>query len=256
MREEFMGDKEQNEFYTSISEFYSEIFPYNPAQLEFVRRNFRDLAEKQILDIGCATGELAFKLAESGANVTGIDLNKDLLSKAFQRKLATNPEFREGDMLELEKNFPAASFDGVLCFGNTLVHLPSIELVGQVIKSVFKILKPGGKFLLQILNYDYIAGEKVSSLPVIDTEDFTFIRKYEFEKDNPLFRFKTDLILKRNYQLISNETWLLALKSMDLKKLLKKVGFTETEFYSDFKGTPLGGKHLPLVGSCQKPKTF
>ena len=65
----------QNEFYTSISKYYSEIFPYQPVQLQFVKSRVGDLHGKNILDIGCATGELAFQLANAGATVTGIDLN-------------------------------------------------------------------------------------------------------------------------------------------------------------------------------------
>jgi glycine/sarcosine N-methyltransferase len=47
-----------------------------------VKSRAGELAGKQILDIGCATGELSFQLAEAGAKVTGIDLNEDLLGKA------------------------------------------------------------------------------------------------------------------------------------------------------------------------------
>ena len=55
------------------------------------------------------------------------------------------------------------------CFGNTLVHLQSIELMGKMLKGVFAVLKPGGHFLLQILNYDFILDEQVSELPLIDS---------------------------------------------------------------------------------------
>ena len=50
----------QNIFYTSISKYYSEIFPFNPMQLKFVKNKLGELQGKHILDIGCATGELAF----------------------------------------------------------------------------------------------------------------------------------------------------------------------------------------------------
>lgn len=248
-----MDGKKQNKFYTSISEFYSEIFPYNPAQLLFVKKNLGDLVKKQILDIGCATGELAYHLAKEGSLVTGIDLNNDLLGQAIQKKSAPDLKFQLGDMLNLEADFLPGQLDAVLCFGNTLAHLATPGLVRQMLAGVFTILKPGGKFLFQILNYDYILDEQIRQLPVIETEAFTFIRKYEFEKNNPLIRFKTDLILKKTDRAISNETSLLALKSKKLKGLLEDVGFYETEFYSDFKETLFGGNFLPLVGRCKKP---
>ena len=78
---------QQNKFYTSISKYYSEIFPYQPMQLQFVKNRVGDLKGKNILDIGCATGELAFRLAGEGAKVIGIDLNEDSMLNWFYKNL-------------------------------------------------------------------------------------------------------------------------------------------------------------------------
>jgi glycine/sarcosine N-methyltransferase len=260
-----MNDK-QNRFYTSISKYYTEIFPYQPMQLLFMKSRAGELAGKQILDIGCATGELAFQLAIEGANVTGIDLNEDLLNQAVGRSgfqsadssnrasefTSSNPHFQTRNMLELEKDFEPVQFDVVLCFGNTLVHLQTTELIHQMLKGVFTVLKPGGQFLLQILNYDYILGEQVNELPTIETENIRFIRKYKIEKNNPLIRFQTDLVLKKEDKTISNETQLFAIKSGELIELLGNAGFTGIELFSSFKQELFSGKHLPLVLSTVK----
>lgn len=205
-----------------------------------------------VLDIGCATGELAFQLANSGAIVTGIDLNEDLLNQAKSNKIHPNLHFQTGNMLELAIDFKPAQFDVVLCFGNTLVHLQTLELIQQMLKGVFFVLKPGGQFLLQILNYDYILGEEVSELPVIETENIRFIRNYRFEENNPIIQFQTELILKKENKTITNETPILALKSAELTELLKEPDFSEIQLYSNFKQEPFGGKHLPLVVSTLK----
>ncbi len=188
---------EQNIFYTSISKYYSEIFPYNPMQLQFVRSSVGDLQSKHFLDIGCATGELALQLAADKAHVIGIDLNKDLLNQALNKRgSVSNPAFRLGNMLELKSDFEAAMFDTVLCFGNTLVHLENKEKVFQMLKGVLQLLKPGGLFLLQILNYDYILDEKLSELPLIETNNIKFLRQYRFNENSPKIQFYTELHLK------------------------------------------------------------
>jgi len=269
-----MKDK-QNQFYTSISKYYSEIFPYQPMQLQFVKNRVGELSGKQILDIGCATGELAFQLINVGAKVIGIDLNEDLLNQAVGRSGFTArwsggqsadskmselefvpPVFQVGNMLELETDFQSAQFDAVLCFGNTLVHLQTPELIQKMLKGVYSVLKPGGKFLMQILNYDYILSEQVTELPPIETENIRFIRKYRFEEGNPLVFFQTELVLKKENYSISNETPLLALQSVDLTELLQSVGFTEIELFSSFKQDAFGGKHLPLVLSAIRDFDF
>lgn len=265
-----MKDK-QNQFYTSISKYYSEIFPYQPAQLQFVKSRVGDLHGKNILDIGCATGELTFQLANAEATVTGIDLNEDLLEQAIGcsgfrsaglfklespacpsgREFAS-PKFKHGNMVELETDFQSGQFDAVLCFGNTLVHLQNVELIQQMVKGVFTVLKPGGHFLLQILNYDYILGESITDLPLIETENIQFIRKYTFEVNNPLVRFQTELVVKKENKSVLNETPLFALQRDELIGLLQNAGFREIELFSNFKSEPFGGKHLPLVVSCRK----
>ena len=245
-------NNEQNKFYTSISKYYSEIFPYNPMQLQFVKNSIGDLSEKQILDIGCATGELAFNLVKEGAKVTGIDLNEDLLNQAKTMKKNSNLQFQKGNMLELENEFHEKQFDTVLCFGNTLVHLLTTNLIQQMLNGVNTILKPGGMFLMQILNYNYILNEHISELPIIETENIKFVRNYEFSVSSPIIQFKTDLQLKKEKRVVSNETSLLALKSTELINLLENSGFKNIDKYSNFKKKTFGGSHLPLVITCCK----
>ncbi len=198
--------------------------------------------------------------------VTGIDLNEDLLKRATGRSgirsaqsntrksefASLNPAFQVGNMLELKKDFNSEQFDIVLCFGNTVVHLENQEQIQQMFQGVYSVLKPGGYFLIQILNYDYILEESVSELPVIETENIKFVRKYKFEADLNQIIFQTDLHLKKENQVIINNTQLLPLKSTELKGLLKQENFREIEFFSNFKMEQFGGKHLPLVVGCRK----
>ncbi|MEN8115362.1 MAG: methyltransferase domain-containing protein [Bacteroidota bacterium] len=242
----------QNKFYTSISNYYAEIFPYKPVQLKFVKNKIGNLGGKQILDIGCATGELAFQIAKLGAEVVAIDLNGDLLNKARKNKIHSTLNFQQKNMLEIKNDFAAGQFDAVLCFGNTLVHLQTVELVQQMLEGVNSVLKTGGRLLIQILNYDYICGEQVSELPLIETENIRFIRKYKFQEESKLIRFQTVLEIKEENFRVFNETLLLALKSKELEFLLKDTGFSNIQLFSNFKQDNFGGKHLPFVLSCEK----
>jgi glycine/sarcosine N-methyltransferase len=175
-----------------------------------------------------------------------INISTDYLKR--ESEFAT-PKLQIGNMLELATDFKPAQFYVVLCFGNTLVHLQTRELMRQMLNGVFTILKPGGRFIMQILNYDYIFAEQVSKLPTIETENIQFIRNYKFEENSPLIRFQTELILKKKEKSILNETLLFGLKSAELIELLKEAGFTEIELFSNFKQEPFGGKHLPLVAT-------
>jgi 2-polyprenyl-3-methyl-5-hydroxy-6-metoxy-1,4-benzoquinol methylase len=206
----------------------------------------------KILDIGCAAGELSYQLAKEGSKVAGIDLNPDLIAQAKSSRIYPDLHFHVGNMLELTTDFQSEFFDAVLCFGNTLVHLTSPGLIQNMMEEVKNVLKPGGKFLLQILNYDYILDENVTELPLIETENIRFIRNYIFEENNRVVKFQTQLELKKEGKTVRNETSLLALRSEELKGLLEETGFKNLELFSNFRKEPFDGKHLPLVVSTDK----
>jgi SAM-dependent methyltransferase len=84
-----------------------------------------------VLDLGCGCGvPLARDLAGAGYAVTGVDLSAVQVERA--RRLVPAARFLQADATEVE--FPAASFDGVVCL-YTLIHLPLDEqpaLLGRI----------------------------------------------------------------------------------------------------------------------------
>jgi glycine/sarcosine N-methyltransferase len=154
-------------------------------------------------------------------------------------------------MLDLPRQFGSSIFDGVSCFGNTLVHLLNHRQIGDFFSGVKTVLKPSGCFLMQILHYDYIFQEKVEKLPVIENESVKFERNYIFIPESREIRFITRLTIKVTDEVIENETFLLGIGVNDIKELMNLTGFTGIQLYSDFQKTPFGGKYLPLVIACQ-----
>lgn len=103
---------------------------------------------EKILDLGCGTGDLAEKLTEKGAIITGIDQSSNMITQAqekyphidFQVKNANNLDFYE-------------AFDAV--FSNAALHW--IKTPQDVIRSVYNALKPGGRFVAEFGGYGNIA---------------------------------------------------------------------------------------------------
>ncbi len=244
--------EEQNRFYSSISEYYTDLFPFNPDQLLFVKEKSGGLEGKNILDLGCGTGELACRLARNGAIVKAVDLNESFISQAKEGTSHETVEYRFADMMETNRLFAPGSFDSVICFGNTLVHLPDLAQIGRLVEKVSKVLKPGGMFLIQILNYDYILDARPDKLPMIENERIKFVRSYFYPEGSVYIRFRTVLMMKNGQNPVENETSLLPLKSSELVRILTERDFSEINLYSGFKLGPIGGNHLPLVVSCRK----
>ena len=234
-------------FYQSIATFYDYIFPKNPQQLKFLEMIQAFSKNESVLDIGCATGNLTSLIYEKTQEVIGIDLDEDLLKIAKDKN--PNITFLNKNMLDLE-TFRDESFNRVISFGNTLVHLESRQDVTTFFEKVYKVLKPNGFFTVQIINYDYIYNHDIQELPLIDNDVLKFERSYDLHEDH--VDFNTKLLIKANQQTIRNTIPLLNLKKSFLEETLKEIGFRDISFYGNFKGQDLTDMSLPLIFNCKK----
>lgn len=237
-------------FYESIAKVYDYIFPKNRKQLEFVESIKKISNEEKILDIGCATGNLTELLGEKTGNVVGIDLDKELLKEAKDKH--PNLNFENMNMLEVNEKFEENSFDRVVSFGNTLVHLDSREEVEEFFQKVYKTLKFNGFFIVQIINYNRIIEKNIKNLPTIDNEKVKFVRDYEYDKSIGKVDFITELTIKEANLNIKNNIKLLALTKIEIQKFLGEIGFRNIEFYGDFEGRELSDNSEAVIFVAQK----
>jgi SAM-dependent methyltransferase len=105
-------------------------------------------ADTAMLDVGCYTGTLIYRLAKGGfPNVHGIDV--DL--RAVERGKRLHPEL--GDRISgysgVVLPFSAESFDVVTMF-DVLEHIPNVEEF--LSREVWRVLKRGGTLLFQTPN--------------------------------------------------------------------------------------------------------
>ena len=237
-------------FYESIAKVYDYIFPKNRKQLEFVESIKKISSEEKILDIGCATGNLTEFLGEKTRNIVGIDLDKELLKEAKEKH--PNLNFENMNMLKINEKFEENSFDRVVSFGNTLVHLDSREEVEEFFQKVYKTLKFNGFFIVQIINYNRIIEKNIKNLPTIDNEKVKFVRDYEYDKSIGKVDFITELTIKEANLNIKNNIKLLALTKIEIQKFLGEIGFRNIEFYGDFEGRELSDNSEAVIFVAQK----
>ncbi|MGI8672578.1 MAG: ubiquinone/menaquinone biosynthesis methyltransferase [Luteitalea sp.] len=93
------------------------------------------------LDLACGTGDLAMRLRDAGASVTGIDLTHRMLTLAAGKPGAGAIRWVCGDMLALP--MPSACAD-VVTAGYGLRNVPD---VARSLAEVRRALRPGGRFL-------------------------------------------------------------------------------------------------------------
>jgi SAM-dependent methyltransferase len=117
-----------------------------------------------VLDIACATGRHSVLLAKHGYRVTGLDMNKDYLGVAEARAAAAGAPIRTvpGDMRLLSQLF-TADFDAAFIMYSSFGYFPVHSDNVKVIAGVRDALKPGGRFLLDVINRDWFVRNYRSS---------------------------------------------------------------------------------------------
>jgi len=100
----------------------------------------------RVLDLGCGDGTTAIPLARAGADVTGIDIARNLIAAGNRRAAEaglTRLKFQEGDASNLE-GVADHSFDlTVSIFGAMFAPKPF-----DVAKEMVRVTKPGGRIVM------------------------------------------------------------------------------------------------------------
>ncbi len=103
-----------------------------------------DVAGLDVLDAACGTGRYAFRLAEGGARVAGMDATPEMLARARQTadERGLTLDLRDGDLHALP--FGEESFDLVVS-GLALCHVPDLS---PVMAEFARVLRPGGRLVI------------------------------------------------------------------------------------------------------------
>lgn len=223
-------------FYQQIASFYHHIFKINANQVDFIKSKIPE-NDSNVIDIGCGIGTLSFELINYYKNVLGIDMDSEMIQAALRKKgeKSISVKFRQISMLKLNSLINKNSLDGIICFGNTLVHLNSLDEISDFLKQSKAVLKLNGKLLLQIVNYDRILAKNIKKLPCIENDEIVFERNYCYRKTENRIDFNTRLTVKSTQQIIENSIELLPLLKKELTSLLNKAGFNNCNYYGNFK---------------------
>ncbi|HIF99305.1 MAG TPA: class I SAM-dependent methyltransferase [Myxococcales bacterium] len=104
------------------------------------------------VDLGCGHGLQAMPLAKRGFRVVAIDLCTELLGKLDVRADTLPIETVRADILDFQDHTPPR-VDLVVCMGDTLTHLRSLDDVKVLIGRIVSVLVPGGLFVTTFRDY-------------------------------------------------------------------------------------------------------
>jgi len=113
---------------------------------KFVRRVKPQRGEK-ILDMAGGTGDIAFRMADRGADITVADINQDMLDVGAERAMDRIESEETGSLVFTCQNaekvdFASNSFDAyTIVFG-----IRNVTYKDKALAEAYRVLRPGGRF--------------------------------------------------------------------------------------------------------------
>lgn len=208
-----------------------------------------------ILELCCGTGRIAIPLAEKGFQVTGLDSAQSMLAEA--RKKSSQVEWIEADIrdFEIERKFSL-----IILPINCIWHLSNIEAIESFFACIKKHLKPGGKFVIDIINpctqetINMLCDPRRNLYSVYSHPEGkgTVLVTYSNEFDFTQQIYKQKLFYKlvgQEKELVEEMTYRLYFPQ-ELEALLKYNGFTIESKFGSYDKTPFASGAVQQLIVC------
>ena len=193
-----------------------------------------------VLDLGCGTGGLTFPLARRGYDMIGVDGSADMLSKAYERRVAENAPgvlFLCQDMRAFELYGTVGAVVSSLDCMNYLTGKGDLE---KCFSLVHNYLDPGGVFLFDVntpYKFRHIYGNEAYVLESEEGDRSAYCGwQNEYEEESRLCRFYLSVFTEEEdgrYSRTDEEQLERCYTKEELTAALTRAGFEEISFFGD-----------------------
>jgi len=232
----------QLEFFEQLSESYDQLISW-PTRIGtegmFFKKLVNDNKLKSSLDVACSTGFHVIMLRRLGLDAVGIDASPKMIEKARTNSITcgVTVEYILGDFTNMSKRF-SEGFDLITCLGDTVAHLKSAQDLRKLFQEVYKSLNPGGLFVIQSRNYDFITKHHARFTPPTGarngTEETLFFRLLDFNPKSLNLSIAKFRWHENRWESSVHTTEIYPHLKREIESILKSVGFSKSEAYRNY----------------------
>ncbi len=224
-------------FYSEFAVWYEQIFPFREEVYLFLREHAAPPGSA-VLDAGCGPGHYCRRFLLDGFRPTGIDLDSKMIAAAA----ATSPAvaFHALDIADLASL--KQSFRLIYSIGNVVAHL-SPDRFSAFLSQVHAALEPGGCWIFQTVNWDYLLKltEYRFPLKTIGDGSVTFYRRYlDISPEKVIFEVE---LLADGQKIFNEQATLYPLTARNFLQRHESAGFSLKGIYAGFDKTPFSKEH-------------
>lgn len=230
----------------------------------FLREMLAQAPDPSVIDLGCGTGEHTAFFAANGCRAVGLDRSESMIDRARDHEEKGQGRFVHGDILEAPLLLTEESPFGMgICLGNMLPSLADADELRRFAEVTAALLAPGGRLLLQLLNYRRIREHDIRYLPLnfrpgdADNEEIVFLRILKSGDDGEMLFYPTTLRLRPDDEeepVTVHATKRIRLRAWtddDVRGALEDAGFV-VSLHGDMQGgdyEPSGSHDLVVVAT-------
>lgn len=220
---------------------------------DFIAQSLNLKRGARILDVACGFGRHAVELSSRGYEMVGLDLSMPMLQKALAESQARGQSIKylHGDMRELA--FQDA-FDGCYIWQTSFGYFDD-RMNLKVLQGIHRSLKTGGRFLIDVVNRDYVLGQ-MPSRTWWEGSSCIFLEEAEFDYNASVLYAKRSFIYEDGSPPLEQQSFVRLYSLHELRQMLSLSGFAVLEVSGELhhRGYFLGASSGRLLVLAEKKK--
>lgn len=222
-------------------------------QVHFIEDKLALFPGASILDLCCGHGRHSILLAQRGYRVTGLDLSKQHLelARAAAADAGVEIEWVQADMRRIPASM-TGTFDAVVNMFTSFGFFGSDAEDQKVLEAVSHALKPGGRFLIDFINREWVIRRHQARDWKISSDGALLLQERAFDiasgqNTEELQVFGANGV-KRSFRIPVR-----MYAATELLRMIRQAGMSESSMWGDFDGSPLSLDSRRLIVLAKKP---